>query len=191
MLRRLLILLPALALIIWLVVAQLPLWTAPQAGWFAPETPGVCAAVSSLRLYAARRVDPGGGIGRDAAQSAAEQVIAAHYDVTPLTVSEPLAVEAALPGDDRRVYTVVTVRLSNAVTTDSDANTAAVIYLDAAGEPAALITAVDDPAAACDFDVRAALVDAVKSPPLLLLAAYVVIVVGVLLVRWFLRRGLR
>ncbi|MFN8448132.1 MAG: hypothetical protein U0521_05980 [Anaerolineae bacterium] len=58
------------------------------------------------------------------------------------------------------------------------------IYLDAAtGEPRALITATDDPAATCDFDVRAALLAAVKSPPLILLVAYVVLVAGVALVR--------
>ncbi|MCC6803477.1 MAG: hypothetical protein IT319_11385 [Anaerolineae bacterium] len=190
MLRRLLILLPALALIVWLVAAQLPLWTAPQPDWFAPGTPGVCAAVESLRLYAARRVDSV-GIGREAAQAAAAQMIAAHYGVPPLVVSEPLAVEAALPGDARRAYAVVAALLSDAAPSGSDASTAAVIYLDATGEPRALITTVDDPAAACDFDVRAALVDAVKSPPLLLLAAYVAIVVGLLLVHWFSRRRLR
>lgn len=190
MLRRLLILLPALALIVWLVAAQLPLWTAPQPDWFAPGTPGVCAAVESLTLYSARRVDSA-GIGREAAQAAAGQVIAAHYGMPPLVVSEPLAVEAALPGSDRRAYAVVTALLSDDAPPGSGANTAAVIYLDAAGEPRALLTTVDDSAASCDFDVRAAVVDAVKSPPLLLLAAYGLALVGLWLVRGFAGRRLR
>ncbi|MFN8448133.1 MAG: hypothetical protein U0521_05985 [Anaerolineae bacterium] len=96
--RLLILLLPALALVVWLVAAQLPRWTAPVPGWFAPGTPGVCAAVRSLALYDARRVDPASGLGREAAQSAAEQVAADHYDAAPLGVSEPLAVEASLPG---------------------------------------------------------------------------------------------
>lgn len=177
--RLLILLLPALALVVWLVAAQLPRWTAPAPGWFARGTPGVCAAVRSLALYDARRVDPADGLGREAAQADAERVAADHYDAAPLDVSEPLAVEASLPGAPRSVYSVVTVRLS-----DAAPEKAAVIYLDAAtGEPRALITATDDPAAICDFDVRAALLAAVKSPPLILLVAYVVLVAGVALVR--------
>lgn len=185
MLRRLLILLlPALMLIAWLVAAQLPLWTAPHPNWFAPDTPGACAAVQSLNVYAARRIDPGAGIGREAAQADAAQVVAAHYDLSPLAVSAPLAVEAALLAGERRAYTVVTVRLTDAAPPGSLANTTAVIYLDATtGEPRALITATDDPAATCDFDVRGALLAGLRSPPLILLAAYVLITAGVLLAR--------
>lgn len=184
--RLLILLLPALALVVWLVAAQLPRWTAPAPGWFAPGTPGVCAAVRSLALYDARRVDSADGLGREAAQANAERVAADHYDAAPLAVSAPLAVEVSLPGAPRRVYLVVTVRLSDVVP-----EKAAVIYLDADGEPRALITATDDPAATCDFDVRAALLAAVKAPPLILLIAYVVLVAGAALVRRAARGRLR
>ncbi len=173
-----LILLPALALIIWLVAAQLPRWTAPQAGWFAPDTPGVCAAVESLRVYQAQRADPT-GIGVDAARAAAEQTVEAHYDAPALELGEPLAVDAALPGEVRHRYYVIAARLS-----DTLPRKIAVIYVDAdSGAPRDLITATEDAAVSCDFDLREALVAAAKSPPLLLLIAYVLIAAGALVVR--------
>jgi len=168
---------------VWLLLAQLPRWTAPQSGWFAPETPAVCAAVASLAVYQAQRSDPQNGIGRDAAQSRAKAIAAEHYgdlppDV-PLDVSEPLAVQAALPGDPRSAYYVVTVRLR-----DETPEKAAIIYLDAAtGDPRALITATEEPAADCDFDIRAALVVALKSAPSILLVAYILIAAGALVAR--------
>jgi hypothetical protein len=176
-------LLPALALVVWLITAQLPLWTAPQPNWFAPGTFGACAAAQSLKLYGATRAEAA-GIGRDAAQAKAAQVIAEYYDAPPLVVSEPLAVEAALPGRERRAYFVITVRLTDDSPLGSRANAAAVIYLDAeTGEPHMLITAMDDAAEDCDFDLRAALVAAIKSPPLLLLVAYALTAAVVLFAR--------
>ena len=180
--RRLLIVLavalPALALIVWLVLAQLPRWTAPQPGWFAADTPGVCAAVESLKLYQAVRAEPG-GIGSEAAKTDAAKVVVDHYDASALAVSDATAFQATLPGSPQRAVYVVTVRL-----TDSAPEKDAVIYLDVAtGDPLALITAVDDPALNCNFDVRAALVAAAKSPPVLLLIAYFVIVAGALVAR--------
>jgi hypothetical protein len=171
--RPLILLLPALALVVALIATQLPRWTAPLQTWFAPDTPGACAAVQSLKLYAGSRANLT-GIGREAAQIRAEQLVAEYYDVVPLAVSEPLAVEATLPDESRRAYYVVTARLTDSAPPGSQANTAAVIYLDAeTGDPRALITATNDPAADCDFDVRRALVAALKSPPLLLLFAYI------------------
>lgn len=175
--------LPALALIVWLVATQLPLWTAPQPDWFAAATPGVCAAVRSLVLSDAARSDPNAGIGAAAAQSAAAQVVSEHYGITALEVGAPLAVQAVLPGTDRRAYFVVTARLS-----DDTLPKAAVIYLDAAsGELRALFTTPDDPAQNCAFDVRGALLAALRSPPLLLLVVYVLaaggVLVGVLVVQ--------
>lgn len=182
--RLLILLLPALALIVWLVAAQLPRWTAPQPDWFAPDTPAVCAAVQSLALYDARRVDPADGIGREAARADAEQMIADYYDAPPLAVSASLAVEAALPGGERRAYFVVTARL-----TDAAPEQAAIIYLDAAtGEPGGLITATVDPAATCDFDLRGVLLAGLRSPPLLLLIAYSLIATGALFARRLARR---
>ena len=178
LLRVCLLLVPALALIGWLVAAQLPRWTAPSADWFAPDTPGVCAAVESLKLYQAARADAG-GIGSDTARADASKVAADHYDAPALAVGDPLAVRASLPGDPPRALYVVTVRLSSSAPEDD-----AVIYLDAAsGDPLALITASDDPAATCAFDLRAALVAAAKSPPVPLLIGYGVIVAAALIVR--------
>lgn len=189
--RLLILLLPALALIVWLVAAQLPLWTAPQTNWFAqgtPEvstTPGVCAAVESLTLYGGTRTNPA-GIGREAAAARAAQVVTEYYDTAALTVSEPLAVDATVT-DERRAYFVVTARLTDDEPPGSLANTATVIYVDAeTGEPAAVITALDDPAADCDLNLRETLVTALKSPPTLLLVAYgalAVIAAGVAAVR--------
>ncbi len=173
MLRRLLIALliaaPALALIVWLVAAQLPRWTAPQPGWFAANTPGVCAAVASLRLYQGVRADASGS-SSDAARAAASKIAADYYDASAQAVSNPLAVQAALPGHNRQTVYLVTIGLSD--------SKAAVIYLDAAnGNPLALITANDDSAARCKFDVRAALVAAAKSPPVPLLIAYGLLII--------------
>ncbi len=185
--RRFVILLiiPAAALIVWLISAQLPRWTAPQPGWFAPNTAGVCAAVASLTLYDAAR---GGesGIGSEAARERAAQVAADYTDAAPLTVSDPLAVEATLPGADRRAVYVVTVGLAKDLTLE----TAAVIYLDAAsGDPLSLIAATEpaDGATACAFDLRGALIAALKSPPLLLLAVYTLGAAGLLVLRWILK----
>lgn len=181
--RRLVLLLaiPPLVLIAWLVAAQLPRWTAPQPGWFADgtNTPGVCAAVNSLALYGASRGDPNAGIGQDAAKADAAQVVSEHYDTSAPDVGAPLAVQAALPNTERRAYYLVTALLN-----DSAPPTAAVIYLDAAtGDPRILITATEDPAASCDFDVKAALLAVLRSPPPILLAAYGLIVAATLAVR--------
>ncbi|MEP7292325.1 MAG: hypothetical protein ABI835_11105 [Chloroflexota bacterium] len=173
--RRLwLLLLPALALIGWGIAAQLPRWTAPQPAWFPAGTPGVCAAVEALRVYEAVRVESD-GTGVEAARSAAAQVVSEHYDTEALAFSEPLAVQAALPGDQRRSFYVVTAKLSAAT---------AILYLDAeSGEARALITTPDSETSACDFDVREALIAAVKSAPTILLGAYILLTAGALIVR--------
>jgi hypothetical protein len=189
--RRLLIVfglaIPALVLIGWLIAAQLPRWTAPQANWFVPNTPGVCAAVDSLVLYGATRANVG-GIGRDVAILDAAQVVQTHYEfgtaALPSSRSEPLGVQATLPGDLPRTYYVITMALS-----DDPLPKAAVIYLDAAtGDPRALIMGIADPAANCDLDVKAALLAAAKSPPLILLVIYGVIAAGAFVVGWLLKR---
>nr|AUN37558.1 hypothetical protein [uncultured bacterium] len=188
---------PALALIGWLIATQLPRWTAPQANWFAsaPNTPGVCAAVESLVLYGATRADVG-GIGEDAALDDAMLAVVGHYKVDSLNVlvrgMPVLGVQATLPGGQQRgEYYVVVVPLQNDALPK-----AAVIYIDAqTAEAQAVITAIVDPAANCDFDVKAALLAAVKTPPLIGLVAYSVIVLGGLIGWWgynrFLKKGHR
>jgi hypothetical protein len=192
--RRLLIVfgfaLPALLLIGWLIAAQLPHWTVPQANWFPPNTPGVCSAVDSLVQYSATRASVGGIGGKEAASRAA-QIILAYYSLPVIgdmiLVSgdySALGVEAALPGKPRQGYYVTTEWLSGDRLTK-----VAVLYLDAqTGKTAALITAVDDPARNCALDVKAALLAAVKSPPLLLLVGYTALVVIGLTTGWLFRR---
>jgi hypothetical protein len=200
LLRRLLIAfvlaVPALILIGWLVASQLPRWTAPQANWFPPNTPGVCAAVDSLVLYQATRADVG-GIGNfvDAGGAAqlvitedAAQFVKLHYgfgaSVHPSSV--PLGVQATLPGDQPHAYYLVTMRLS-----DNALAKVTVMYLDAqTGDIKALITAIADPAATCNLDVKAALLAAAKSLPFILLAGYAALVIVGLIAGWlFKRRG--
>ncbi len=181
---------PALLLIGWLVAAQLPRWTAPQPGWFDAYTPGICAAVESLTLYNARRADVG-GIGRDAAVLDAAQVVAKYYDfgtsTPPIHRSIPLGVEATLPGDQQRAYYAITMALS-----DDPLRKVAVIYLDAqTGEARALISTIEATAASatagCEFDLKAALLAAIKSPPLILLAVYGALLAAGL-VGWWLKQ---
>ncbi len=154
----------------------------PQGG----TTPGVCAAVASLTLYDATQSSPADGIGREVAQERATQVAADYTDANVIAVSDPLAVQATLPGAKRRSVYVVTVELA----ADSSLETAAVIYLDAAsGDPLRVIAATEPAGdlSGCDFDLRAALVAAVKSPPLILLVAYTLGAAGLLAMRWLLK----
>ncbi len=173
--RALLLILPALALLVWGVTAQLPRWTAPQPDWFTAGAPGVCAAVDSLRLYQGQRSNPAQGIGRAAAEEAAARAITEHYDSPAPTLSEPLAVQAMLPGTTRQAYYVVTAQLDDAT---------AVIYIDAeSGDTRALITSPEAESITCVFDTRAALVEAVRSPPAILLGAYILLTAGALFAR--------
>lgn len=167
--RRLLVLLliPALALVAWALALQLPRWIAPQPNWFTLGTPALCAAVDTLRLYSGQRGEADSNIGSNAARTAAEQIIAQHYDTPAITFSEPLAVHASLPNTERHGYYIVTAELPDA---------AAVIFLDAQnGEARAVITTPRSETVTCDFDIRTALVDAVRSPPVILLAAYLLL----------------
>jgi hypothetical protein len=166
-----LLLLPALALVVWALASQLPRWTAPQPDWFAPNTPAVCAALDSLRLYSAQRGGTDGNIGSGAARSTAEQIFAQHYDSPAITISEPLAVQASPPGAERGGYYVVTAQFEDA---------AAVMFVDnRSGEARAIITTPLSETVTCDFDTRAALMAAVRSPPVLLFAAYVLLTAAV------------
>lgn len=179
MLTRVVILfIPALALIVWGIAAQLPRWTAPQPNWFAAGTPGVCAAVELLKRYEALPGESPDGIGREAAQVRAAEIAAEHYNLPALSISEPLGVylkrESALPPAERLGFYIVTVRFNAA---------SAVISLDAeSGEARALITTPETEFGNCDFDVRAALVAAARSAPTILLGAYVLLAAGALLV---------
>jgi hypothetical protein len=154
---------PVFLLVIWLALSQLSRWTAPQPNWFPAGTPGVCAAVSSLALYAGQR-SAVSGIGPIGAQTAAAQVFAEQYGAEATDLSEPLAVQANLPGEPRQALYVITARINRA---------AAVVYLGANdGTPRALITTPDAEDTNCAFDIRGALVAALRSPPMIVLATY-------------------
>lgn len=173
--RPILLILPALALILWGVLAQLPRWTAPYANWFAASTPGVCAAVDSLRLYGGQRSGAEHGTGATAAENGAAQAVTEHYDSPAQSMSEALAVEATLPGTERADYYLLTATVTDAVS---------VIYIHAeSGEVGTLITAPNDTLVTCAFDSRAALVAAVRSPAALLLGGYVALTAGGLVAR--------
>lgn len=162
-----LIVLPALILLGWLIAAQFPIWTAPQPDWFAPDTPGVCAAVAALQTYNAVRAGDTPAVSSAEAVKRAAAVVERHYRQTAAAVSNPLLVRARFP-DGERLAWLLTAQLERG---------AAVTYIDAqTGEPLALITALS-PANDCILNVRRALIDAVKSPPFLLLAGYIVLLV--------------
>lgn len=168
---------------VWLVSEQRPRWTAPQADWFPPETPGVCAAVASLAVYHAEQIGQT-GIGRDAALQAAQRALTDHYETLAVAVGQPQPVRATLPGQAAAAYYVVTAQLN-----DAALPTVAVAYLDAGnGELRSLITTSDDPALDCSLDVRAALLAAARSPVLSGLVAYAGVVAVGLVAGWLLRR---
>lgn len=106
-------------------------------------------------------------MGSTAARAAAERIISEHYDSPASAIGEPLEIMAALPGKERRLHYLITARLPDAAT---------VILLDAiTGEARAVITAPLTETVTCDFDTRAALVDAIRSPPAILFAAYLLL----------------
>lgn len=163
-----LIVLPALILLGWLIAAQLPVWTAPQPDWFAPNTSGVCAAVASLQTYNAVRANDTPTVAAAEAVEHAAALVERHYPESAAAVSDPLLVRARFADGDRLAW-LITAQIAE--------GGAAVTYIDAqTGEPLALITALS-PASDCSLNVRRALTDAVKSPPFLLLAGYIVLLV--------------
>lgn len=173
--------LPAFVLAAWLVVSQIPRWGAPQLDWFPAETPGACSAVSSLTLYQGNRWAVM-GIGPQAAQAAAAQVLEQHYSTPATDISHPLAVQATLPGEPRQAYYVVTARVGDA---------AAVLYLRMGdGSVAALTTTPSADDTNCAFDLRGAAVAVLRSTPLVLLVVYCSFAIIVVVVS-FVRRRIR
>ncbi len=176
-----LIAIPALILLGWLIAVQLPVWTAPQPDWFAPDTPGVCAAVASLHTYNAVRANDTPTIAGAEAVEQAAALVERHYTQSAAAVSSPLLVRARF-ADGERLAWLLTAQLETG---------AAVTYIDAqTGEPLALITALSpSPAQDCALNVRRALIDAVKSPPFLLLAGYLALLVVLFIVKQIARRA--
>ena len=182
-LRRLaaasLISVPALILLGWLIAAQLPIWTAPQPDWFAPDTHGVCAAVAALRTYNAARANDTPPVASVEAVRRADALFEQHYQQTATGLGDPLLVRARFPNAERLAW-LFTAGLSE--------DGAAVTYIDAqTGEPLALITALS-PANECALNIRRALIDAVKSPPFLLLVGYIALLVVLFVVILLSRR---
>lgn len=173
--------LPAFVLAAWLVVSQIPRWGAPQINWFPAETPGACAAVSSLALVQGNRWAVM-GMGPRAAQAVAAQVLEQHYGAPASSISLPLAVQATLPGEPRQAYYVVTARVGQA---------AAVLYLRMGdGSVGTLITTPTATDTNCAFDLRGAALAALRSTPLVLLVVYSSFAIVVLVVS-FVRSRIR
>lgn len=182
-------LIPAVALIGWLVIAQLPAWRVPQPGWFAVGTPGVCTAVGSLRanqglLTGEPPLDPA------SARVAAEEAVGAAVDAAGWVYGSPIAVQATFDGVKRAAW-LVTARVES-----ESIAPAALVYVDGeTGQVLSLAVGLDDPAARCDFNYRRAIRDAVLSPPFLLLVGYtgLLIILGLAfgVMRWRERRAKR
>lgn len=170
MIRRLallaVLLLPAVILGVWLLTEQLPAWTAPRYWWITPlDAPAACAALATLTAYHAARIEEATAVSATEALKRAEKAIQWQYNlpVPPERTSDPLLVSATIDGEAHRAW-LITAALEVGGT---------VVYLDAeTGDPLAHIAAVT-PNAACQFDVRSALVDMARSRAFLLFAGYV------------------
>lgn len=197
------LLLPVLVIGGWLGAEQLPVWTqirhdsirAPGGG----SAPAACEAASLLRQWDARLIAPG-GLPSGQAVERARAALAAQGVPVPDDgqYSLPVGAEAAFDGRRRAIW-LVTFAL-DAPRHDEHGialpGPAALVVIDAdAGSVihAGLIAASPaDPASACPFDVRGALVDLVRSPAFLLLAGYTgltaVVLAGAGLFWWMRRR---
>lgn len=197
------LLLPVLLIGGWLGVEQLPVWTqirheairAPDGS----SAPAACEAASLLRQWDARLTVPSGIAPEQALERARAALAAQGLDVPqdgPRSL--PIGAEIALDGQRRAIW-LLTFGL-DAPRRDAHGialpGPAALVVLDAADGGAiysGLIAASPaDPASACPFDVRGALVDLVRSPAFLLLAGYIgltaIVLTGAALFWWMRRR---
>ncbi|MBK8024187.1 MAG: hypothetical protein IPK19_22825 [Chloroflexi bacterium] len=192
LLAALVALLPAAALIAWLAITALPLWTAPDPGWLSVDAPGRCAAVGSLRAHAASRIYPSS----PQAEAASAAQIALDAAVDGLTVHPAgLAVQAIFERATRPawLFTASPSELPGAAPANpAQPGFVAVVWIDGqTGEALDVVVGLEDPAARCDLNLRSALRETVLSPPFLLLIGYTGTLMIALLVRAILRRRRR
>lgn len=199
-----LLLLPAVVLGGWLLSEQLPALLEPQWWWIGANgsggAPAACEAASSLRLYSGERAlfeQP--TVSADAAKTAADQFIAAHYAsgdaaeaAAPIDYSVPSLFRATLDGERRLVW-LYTARIASshvATLPGTDMPGAAVIvYLDAnTGEALQGLSAAgaSDAEAMCPFPLRDWAVAAARSTAFMTFAGYVglLLVLGVFVTGW-------
>jgi hypothetical protein len=197
------LLLPALLIGGWLGAEQLPVWTqiryeairTPDGG----SAPAACEAAALLRQWDARHIDPGGITPQQAIARARAGLAVQGLDAPQDTVhSLPIGAEIALNGQRRAIW-LITFAL-DAPRRDAYGialpGPAALVVVDAADGgviyPGLIAAAPPDPASACPFDVRGALVDLVRSPAFLLFAGYIgltaILLSGAGLFWWMRRR---
>lgn len=194
------LLLPVLVLGGWLATDHLPVWTAIRYDAIRAGdgtiAPAACEVASLLRQMAARQSGTA-GIDRAAAQTAARAGFAAQLPdlATDLPSNGHAVVYDLVYDGQRRPAWVITGALA-VPRTAADGTAlpipAGIAFID--GETGAVLRAIvlasspADPAAACPFDLRGALVDLARSPAFLLLAGYLALTmiggVGVTIMRW-------
>lgn len=196
------LLLPLLLIGGWLGAEQIPIWTqiryeAIRAVAGEPA-PAACEAASLLNQWQARLSDPVGSPS-DQVVDQARAAFAAQGVIVPDDARRSLPIGAdALIDHQRRSIWLLTFALSGpradaaGIALPGPAALAVIDAADGSVIHAGVIAAAPvDPAAACPFDVRGALVDVLRSAPFILLAGYIGLTLIVLAgagVFWFMRR---
>lgn len=196
------LLLPLLLIGGWLAAEQIPIWTQiryesiPAADGGA--APAACEAASLLNQWQGRLIEPSGIPSQQAADQAraafaAQGVIVPEDDRRSL----PIGADALIDGERRPIW-LLTFALGGPRTDAAGIALpipAALAVIDAADgsviHAGIIAAAAVDPAAACPFDGRGALIDLLRSTPFILLAGYLGLTLIVLAgagVFWFRRR---
>ncbi len=192
-----LLLLPALALIGWYVVEQLPAWQIPA--WIQPSNPdaarGSCAALATMRTYGATFASDSTVLSAADSRAKADALVSQQTDRPPGSYADtrgPALVRATFPDVGQRLAWLNVAALDDPKT-DPNARLgkAAVIYLDAqTGDPLAFVVAagVDDPLVACGGGPVSRRELIRKYAPLIALAVYAVLAALGLFLALFLYR---
>jgi len=176
------LLLPALVLGGGVVSQQFPVWMAIGYDDFRAAdggiAPAACEAASLLPTLDARPAS-GGTVTAEAALALAQTAIAARIPQPPAAPRFSVPTLYILPADGGRRVWVITAALDTPRIDPYGValpGPAALLLIDADSgaivRSAVSASSPADPAAACPFDVRGALVDMVRSPMFLLLAGY-------------------
>lgn len=172
-------------MLVWLISEQLPIWTAPQTYWLTPTSgayaPAACEAASLLRAFNGTRGQPGQPMFEQAARATALGRAESIYGPgLRYSVGSADLFTVALMGE-KYISWLVTVRVES----ESAPERAAIVFVDAEGGrtiDAFSVTQANDPST-CQFDARRALIDMLRSAPVLIIAGFtavsnIVILVG-------------